>query len=265
MSTLARFGVDASYDWPTGAELNARGVTAVMDYITDPGPGNKGCTQARWDDRGKYGISQGLVWELGNSAVLGGFAQGVADATRAQHNLRQLKGPSNTRPLYFAIDFDIQPPDYPTARQYFLGVNSVIGVRRSGVYGHADIIDYLDRQRVVQKKWQTYAWSRGVVYPQLDIYQYSNGHLLGSGTVDYCHFNISGNWGQSGVIFAPAPRPQGQPAPQPDPQVLYTVAANDTLTSIAAHFGTSVLHLLALNKNITDPNLIEVGQKVRVK
>jgi hypothetical protein len=265
MSNISRFGCDASYAWPTGAELKAAGVTAVMDYITDPGPGNKGCTQARYDDRAAHGIDQGFVWEIGTEAVLGGYVQGVQDATRAQHNLNQLKGPGNRRPLYFAIDFPIQPADYHTAYLYFRGVNSVISQRRTGGYGHYDVLSYLTKQGVLAKKWQTYAWSNGLVLPQLDVLQYSNGHQLGSGTVDYCHFNVSSNWGQQSVFLAPAPKPVNQPAPQPDPQVFRTVSSGDTLSGIAAKYHTTVQHLLVLNPSITNENLIYAGQKVRVK
>lgn len=44
----------------------------------------------------------------------------------------------------------------------------------------------------------------------------------------------------------------------------YTVKTGDNLTKIAKRFGTSVSHLVALNK-IKNPNLIRVGQKLRVK
>lgn len=44
----------------------------------------------------------------------------------------------------------------------------------------------------------------------------------------------------------------------------YTVKVGDNLTKIAKRFGTSVSHLVALNK-IKNPNLIRVGQKLRVK
>ena len=43
----------------------------------------------------------------------------------------------------------------------------------------------------------------------------------------------------------------------------YTVQAGDTLSSIAARFGTTVANLVALN-NISDPNLIYVGQVLYV-
>ena len=43
----------------------------------------------------------------------------------------------------------------------------------------------------------------------------------------------------------------------------YTVQAGDTLSGIAARFGTTVAELVSLN-NISDPNLIYVGQVLKI-
>ena len=43
----------------------------------------------------------------------------------------------------------------------------------------------------------------------------------------------------------------------------YTVVSGDTLSGIAAKFGTTVAQLCSWN-NISDPNLIYVGQVLRV-
>src|SRR5690606_914735 len=48
----------------------------------------------------------------------------------------------------------------------------------------------------------------------------------------------------------------------PGPSV-YTIQPGDTLTSIAAYFGVRLEDLMAVN-GITDPNLIYVGQELRL-
>ena len=53
--------------------------------------------------------------------------------------------------------------------------------------------------------------------------------------------------------------------PKDDAAIYYTVKAGDTLTAIARRNGTTVLRILELNKNISNPNKIYVGQKIRVK
>jgi LysM repeat protein len=62
----------------------------------------------------------------------------------------------------------------------------------------------------------------------------------------------------------PAPAAAAQPAPpQPQSGGTHTVAPGDTLTSIAARYGTTVADLLALNPGI-DPYAIVAGQEVAV-
>lgn len=60
-------------------------------------------------------------------------------------------------------------------------------------------------------------------------------------------------------------RPKSNPAPKPPAPVYYTVKSGDNLTGIASNHGTTVANLLKLNPSIKNPNLIYVGQKIRVK
>jgi lysozyme len=72
--------------------------------------------------------------------------------------------------------------------------------------------------------------------------------------------------GQVLTISAATPTPQGGPASPTPPATAaqtYTVRSGDTLTAIAAKFGTTVAALSAAN-NITNPNLISVGQVLRI-
>lgn len=57
---------------------------------------------------------------------------------------------------------------------------------------------------------------------------------------------------------------QNAPAPKPAAKVVYTVKRGDTLGAIASRYKTSVAHLAKLN-NIKNPNVISVGQKIRIK
>lgn len=66
-----------------------------------------------------------------------------------------------------------------------------------------------------------------------------------------------------------APAPAGRsgqianPQPAPEPQPTYTVQPNDTLSEIAAKYGTDYHYLAAIN-GIQNPNLIYAGQVLRV-
>lgn len=62
---------------------------------------------------------------------------------------------------------------------------------------------------------------------------------------------------------SPAASPTSAPSPSFVSTRTYRVVANDTLSSIAAHFGTTVKTLQALNQ-IPDPSLIRIGQVLRI-
>lgn len=63
-----------------------------------------------------------------------------------------------------------------------------------------------------------------------------------------------------GNVKPPAP---AKPAPAPSGTFVATVDAGDSLSSIAAQFGTTVAAILAVNK-IPDPNKIYPGQKLNI-
>ena len=67
----------------------------------------------------------------------------------------------------------------------------------------------------------------------------------------------------------PTPQPEPTPTPQPTPSpsqeiIIYTVQPGDTLSKIAAKYNTTVDAILALNPEITNPNVIRVGQQIKV-
>lgn len=59
-------------------------------------------------------------------------------------------------------------------------------------------------------------------------------------------------------------KPAPAPAPKPSGAQYYTVQKGDNLTKISKKFGTTVNNLVKLN-GIKNPNLIYIGQKIRIK
>ena len=59
------------------------------------------------------------------------------------------------------------------------------------------------------------------------------------------------------------PTPAPSPTPEPSPFEEYTVQQGDSLSSIAQQFGTTADELARIN-SITDPNTLDVGQKLQV-
>ena len=60
------------------------------------------------------------------------------------------------------------------------------------------------------------------------------------------------------------PTPAPEPTPTPQPEEYYEVQPGDTLSRIAARFGTTADEIARLN-GLADPNRISVGQRLRVR
>lgn len=68
--------------------------------------------------------------------------------------------------------------------------------------------------------------------------------------------------GYAGGTVTPSPQASPQPVPQPT-ETTYTVVAGDTLSGIASRYGTTYQELARIN-NIANPNLIYVGQVIKI-
>ncbi len=106
----------------------------------------------------------------------------------------------------------------------------------------------------------TGAWEGKVLYSYVD----SQGRRLrykGSSSQAY-------SWTDYGLLtkwIDYTNKPEPQPAPEPPvPYIEYTVQPGDTLSAIAYKYGTTVDAILAINPEITNPNLIQVGQIIKI-
>ncbi|OHU79034.1 DUF1906 domain-containing protein [Mycobacteroides chelonae] len=108
-----------------------------------------------------------------------GYDGGVADAQTALRLHGAADGP-DTAPIFFSVDEDIDQNTWKTlAVQWFRGINSVLGVRRTGIYGHARACGWAIGDGVIGHSttggyrwaWQTRAWSGGAREPAAVLYQ----------------------------------------------------------------------------------------------
>ncbi len=89
------------------------------------------------------------------------------------------------------------------------------------------------------------------------MWQYSSKAVIDGITANTADMNWCYKDYTNGSAFIPTPKPK----PSYD---TYTVMAGDTLSDIAAKFGTTYQELAAIN-GIEDPNMIHVGQIIKLK
>ena len=168
-ATLAE-GID--YGWGNfDREANALkklGGTFVVRYLSHDT--SKNLTRAEAEKWAAKGVSCVVVWESSTRRPTQGAQAGAADATEAASQARAC-GQAETRPIYFAVDFDAKPE---AVYDYFDGVARAIGIERTGAYGGIRVIAGLFDTNRITYGWQTLAWSGGKWDPRAQLRQIDN-------------------------------------------------------------------------------------------
>lgn len=175
------FGVDYSWARPGPGCLAQQGVDVVLRYLSRTA-GHRIDVAEKNRILGA-GLGLALVWETTAQRTLSGHAGGAADAREAQRQLEQL-GLAGL-PIYFAADWDVTEAQSAAVHSYLRGAGAVLGGKRVGLYGGYWPVKRAFDAGVIAYGWQTYAWSGGHVEERAHVYQYSNGHNLCGGQVDY--------------------------------------------------------------------------------
>jgi hypothetical protein len=118
------------------------------------------------------GLGTVCVWETSATRALAGYAAGRHDAAAALRQEVALELPPQL-PIYFAVDFDETSRQARAVASYFRGVNSVLGVNRTGGYGGYWTISRLFNAGLISFGWQTSAWSGGLWDPRAQLQQYA--------------------------------------------------------------------------------------------
>jgi hypothetical protein len=189
-------------------EIKAAGYGGVVNYVSESRPGAnfeaKPITRQYADGLRAAGLQIVSNFQYGKpgwpdpSDYTRGHDGGVADAKTALR-LHGAAGGPDSAPIFFSIDDNIDVNTWNgVAVQWFRGINSVMGVGRTGIYGHAQACGWAIRDGVIGNSstpghrwaWQTRSWSNGEREPAAVLYQSvvntpSNpGPLLGGINVD---------------------------------------------------------------------------------
>lgn len=159
-------GFDYSTGPPSGKAVADAGGKFVCRYVSWSG-NPKNITPEELADMHAHGVAVVLIFETTAERAAAGNWAGFRDAAVARNQAVALGWP-DTRPIYFAVDFDAKPSQ---VWDYFAGINSVLPWRRIGVYGSYDIVKWALDYRMAGYTWQTSAWSRGLVEPRINLFQ----------------------------------------------------------------------------------------------
>ncbi|TFV60235.1 DUF1906 domain-containing protein [Mycobacterium sp. PS03-16] len=169
--------------------IKAAGFAGALVYVSELRPGAdfdfKPVTKSYTDALRAAGLHVVSCYQYGKpgwptpSDYTRGHAGGVADG-RTALRLHSAAGGPATAPIFFSIDEDIDADTWNgVAVEWLRGVNSVLGVERTGVYGHARVCAWAIADGVIGRSttpghwwaWQTRAWSGGEREPRAVLYQ----------------------------------------------------------------------------------------------
>jgi hypothetical protein len=164
------YGID--FGWRAVSARSARkmGAQFAASYLSQDA--SKNWTRAMISTYHAMGRGTVCVWETTARRALAGYAAGQTDAWTALFQEWALGVPASS-PIYFAVDFDERPGQAAAVASYFRGVNSVLGVNRTGGYGGYWTISRLFNSGLIRFGWQTSAWSGGRWDPRAQLQQYA--------------------------------------------------------------------------------------------
>jgi hypothetical protein len=127
-------------------QIKSAGYAGVVNYVSEERPGAhfeaKPITREYADALRAAGLHIVSNFQYGKpgwpdpSDFTRGSDGGVADAHTAMR-LHAAAGGSNSAPIFFSVDDDIDQNAWNgLAVNWFRGINSVLGVQRTGIYGH---------------------------------------------------------------------------------------------------------------------------------
>jgi hypothetical protein len=170
-------------------QIAAAGYGGALVYVSEVRPGAdfdfKPVTRAYADRMRALSLQLVSCYQFGKpgwptpSDFTRGHDGGVADARTALRYHDAAGGPP-TAPIFFSVDEDIDDTAWKSvAVEWFRGINSVLGVERTGIYGHANACGWAIADGVVGHStsegkrwaWQTRAWSQGVREPAAVLFQ----------------------------------------------------------------------------------------------
>src|SRR5664280_1832411 len=208
-------GLDYSSSRPDPKKVKSLGYGFCVRYLFAPMPGGKGITKAEATAIRAAGLGLCVVYEEYAGRAKEGTASGKEDGQIALAFARAI-GLPESKPIYFAVDFQPTTAQLPVIVLYLRGVASVIGSNRVGVYGSFAVVEHCFALCAARFFWQTYAWSGGKVSPHAHLLQYLNGQVGAGASVDLNESrHLEFGAGEPTTVVKPAIIPPKPPVVKP--------------------------------------------------
>jgi hypothetical protein len=188
--------LDYSAGFPGAAAIKAAGYAGAVRYIGLPG-NPKNTTGQELDDFRAHELGMALVFERVTTDWRMGYAGGQSFGRQARDHANTIGFPAD-RPIYMAVDQQVVGlAEHDTAMNYLHGAANVLGGKAlTGVYGQASICARA-RTEGFGYRWQTKAWSAGVVAAGIHLLQ-NIGYVYVGGLQCDTNEVLQADWGQDG-------------------------------------------------------------------
>src|ERR1700759_3154992 len=144
--------IDFAMRQVSAEQIRAAGYSGVINYVSLSRPGSsmgaKPITRSYAEQLTAAGLMIVSNYQYGKpggtapSDFRRGFEGGVSDA-RTAWKLHAAAGGGQSAPIFFSVDEDISHDTWNSlAVKWFRGINSVLGVQRTGVYGGLDVCQW---------------------------------------------------------------------------------------------------------------------------
>lgn len=141
-----------------------------------------------------FGVDVGFVYETSGTTWQGGSAAGDADGTAARDAMSSIHVPAGCV-CYHAVDSQVPDSELSIVLDWVSGLVAKMPPYHVGIYGQYSVMRAVHAAYPTMPLWQTPAWSNGLVFSPLTLWQGQQATINGiTGDVDLLYVKEWGQW-----------------------------------------------------------------------
>lgn len=220
-------------DWVTQgmdySRFRSQGYRFAIRYVV-PSIVGKMVTRAEIDVAHNAGVDIAFVYETSGASWNGGYEAGLTDGKAAREALLSLHAPA-TVGCFHAVDTPTSLANASMLTAWMRGLQLAMSPFRYGVYGDDQVVELAYKAFPEALRWQTKAWSGGVVSQHADLIQLGANALAGiEFDIDAAYITYFGQW------YA---NPALQPVPQSEDNMIPGAISSDETIGMPVPIGSA--------------------------